>query len=63
MSEEQTNLVEEATAVATTTEESSNDDSNETPEVSAFDPKAFASEQPLEEFQGKYNEEADSVSL
>tara|TARA_R110000823_G_scaffold3640_10_gene13877 strand:+ start:5174 stop:6241 length:1068 start_codon:yes stop_codon:yes gene_type:complete len=58
MSEEQTNLVEEATAVATTTEESSNDDSNETPEVSAFDPKAFASEQPLEEFQGKYNEEA-----
>ena len=62
MSEEQTNLVEEATTEAVTTQETTEEtistDSGESPEAPAFDPKAFASEQPLEEFQGKYNEEA-----
>ena len=48
MAEEQTNLVEETTNETTET-------TNETP---SFDPLAFATDQPMEEFQGKYNEEA-----
>lgn len=51
MSEEQSNLVEEASNDAPTTETTSN-------EAPAFDPQAFASDQTMEEFQGKYNEEA-----
>ena len=54
MSEEQSNLVDEVSTETPTTEETS----NETAEAPGFDPKAFASDQPLEQFQGKYNEEA-----
>lgn len=54
MSEEQSNLVDEVSTETPTTEETS----NETAEAPGFDPKAFASDQPLEQFQGKYNEDA-----
>jgi hypothetical protein len=60
MSEKETNLVEAAEAVETTTQESAADTSatEESKDSSAFDPAAFASDQLMEEFQGKYNEEA-----
>ncbi len=53
MAEEQTNLVEESTQetqAETTTVEST--------EEKTFDPLAFATDQLMEQFQGKYNEEA-----
>tara|TARA_R100001440_G_scaffold72189_1_gene95738 strand:- start:628 stop:1662 length:1035 start_codon:yes stop_codon:yes gene_type:complete len=56
MAEEQTNLVEE------TTQETPQETQTETPvestEEKKFDPLAFATDQMMEQFQGKYNEEA-----
>ena len=56
MAEEQTNLVEE------TTQETPQEAQTETPvestEEKKFDPLAFATDQMMEQFQGKYNEEA-----
>jgi len=55
MAEEQTNLVEEASQEATENVETQ---STESTEEKAFDPLAFATDQMMEQFQGKYNEEA-----
>lgn len=59
MSEKETNLVEAAETAETTTQETT---TTETPveatEEKTFDPLAFASDQLMEQFQGKYNEEA-----
>ena len=56
MAEEQTNLVEE------TTQETPQETQTETPvestEEKKFDPLAFATDQMMEQYQGKYNEEA-----
>ena len=56
MAEEQTNLVEE------TTQEAPQETQTETPvestEEKKFDPLAFATDQMMEQFQGKYNEAA-----
>ena len=53
MSEEQTNLVEE-TSQEVTQESQSEESTGE----KKFDPLAFATDQMMEQFQGKYNEEA-----
>jgi len=63
MSEEQTNLVEEAASAESTTQEQETvetaaTESTESTEEAKFDPLAFASDQMMEQFQGKYNEEA-----
>lgn len=50
--EQQSNLVEEAS------ENVSVEPTTETTEEKAFDPLAFATDQMMEQFQGKYNEEA-----
>jgi len=58
MSEKETNLVEAAETVETTTQEPTVETSVEETEEKTFDPLAFASDQMMEQFQGKYNEEA-----
>lgn len=60
MSEEQTNLVEEAASAESTTQEQETVETaaTESTEEAKFDPLAFASDQMMEQFQGKYNEEA-----
>lgn len=58
MSEKETNLVEAAETVETTTQEPTVETPVEETEEKTFDPLAFASDQMMEQFQGKYNEEA-----
>jgi len=56
MAEEQTNLVEESAQEST--QETQSESTTESTEEKKFDPLAFATDQMMEQYQGKYNEEA-----